>query len=62
MQPRNLTSRIGKWSAQHRRTAILGWIAFVVLAVVVGGQIGQNDLDESAAGRWGPRPGTSWRA
>ena len=32
------------------RTAILGWILFVVLAVVVGGRIGHNDLDESAAG------------
>src|SRR5688572_18285076 len=50
MQHGNLAARIGKWSAQHRRTAILGWIAFVVLAVVVGGKIGQNDLDESATG------------
>jgi uncharacterized membrane protein YdfJ with MMPL/SSD domain len=50
MQPRNLAARIGKWSAQHRRTAILGWILFVVLAVVVGGKVGQNDLDESATG------------
>src|SRR4051812_25178709 len=50
MQTRNLASRIGKWSAQHRKTAILGWILFVVLAVVVGGRIGQNDLDESATG------------
>ncbi|HEX2413425.1 MAG TPA: MMPL family transporter [Solirubrobacteraceae bacterium] len=28
----------------------MGWIVFVVLAVVVGGKIGQNDLDESASG------------
>src|SRR4051812_39679141 len=50
MQPQNLASRIGSWSARHRRTAILGWIMFVVLAVAVGGKIGQNDLDESARG------------
>jgi RND superfamily putative drug exporter len=50
MQPRNITSRIGTWSARHRRTAILGWILFVVLAVAGGGAIGQNDLDKSAAG------------
>jgi RND superfamily putative drug exporter len=50
MQPSNLAARVGRWSAQHRRTAILGWVLFVVLAVVVGGKIGQNDLDESAAG------------
>ncbi len=50
MQSRNLAARAGRWSAQHRRTAVIGWIAFVVLAVVVGGKIGQNDLDESATG------------
>jgi uncharacterized membrane protein YdfJ with MMPL/SSD domain len=50
MQPSNFAARVGKWSVRHRRTAILGWILFVVLAVVVGGRIGQNDLDESAAG------------
>ena len=48
MQSRNLAARAGRWSAQHRKTAILGWILFVVLAVVVGGKVGQNDLDESA--------------
>src|SRR3954471_14241362 len=50
MQPRNLASRIGRWSAEHRKTAILGWIAFVVLAAVLGAKVGQNDLDESASG------------
>ena len=50
MQHGNLAARIGKWSAQHRRKAILGWIAFVVLAVVVGGKVGLNDLDDSATG------------
>jgi uncharacterized membrane protein YdfJ with MMPL/SSD domain len=50
MQRQNLASRIGSWSARHRRTAILGWVLFVVLAVAVGGKIGQNDLDESATG------------
>jgi uncharacterized membrane protein YdfJ with MMPL/SSD domain len=50
MQPSNLAARAGRWSGQHRRTAILGWIAFVVLAVVVGGRIGQSHLDESATG------------
>jgi uncharacterized membrane protein YdfJ with MMPL/SSD domain len=50
MQPRNLAALVGRWSAQHRRTAVIGWILFVVLAVVVGGKIGQNDLDKSASG------------
>jgi RND superfamily putative drug exporter len=50
MESRNLAARAGRWSAQNRKAAILGWIAFVVIAVLVGGKIGQNDLDESAAG------------
>ena len=50
MQSRNIASRIGSWSAQHRRTAILGWILFVVIAVAGGAAIGQNDLDKSATG------------
>ena len=50
MQSSNVAARVGKWSATHRRTAILGWILFVVLAVVVGGAVGQNDLDDAAAG------------
>jgi uncharacterized membrane protein YdfJ with MMPL/SSD domain len=50
MQPSNLAARAGRWSAQHRKTAILGWIVFVVLAVVAGGRIGLNALGESASG------------
>ena len=50
MQSRNLAARAGRWSAQHRKTAILGWILFVVLATVVGGKVGLNDVDESAQG------------
>ena len=49
-QSRNLAARAGRWSAQHRKTAILGWILFVVLATVVGGRVGLNEIDESAAG------------
>src|SRR5687768_1544036 len=50
MQSRNLAARAGRWSAQHRKAAIVGWIVFVVLATVVGGRLGQNDLDDSARG------------
>jgi RND superfamily putative drug exporter len=50
MQSRNVAARAGRWSAQHRKIAVIGWILFVVLAVVVGGKVGQNDLDESAQG------------
>ena len=34
MHARNPAARAGRWSAQHRKTAILGWILFVVLAAV----------------------------
>jgi uncharacterized membrane protein YdfJ with MMPL/SSD domain len=50
MQSRNVAARAGRWSAQHRKIAVIGWILFLVLAVAVGGKVGQNDLDESAAG------------
>src|SRR3954462_15864760 len=50
MQSRNVAARAGRWSAQHRKTAILGWILFVVFAAVVGGTIGQRELDDSALG------------
>src|ERR671921_1492843 len=33
-------ARAGRWSAQHRKTAIWGWIAFVVVAFVIGGAVG----------------------
>ncbi|HEV2951497.1 MAG TPA: MMPL family transporter, partial [Actinomycetota bacterium] len=32
----NLAARVGRWSVQHRKTAILGWLAFVFVAVAVG--------------------------
>ena len=50
MQSQNLAARVGRWSAQHSKAAVIGWVLFVVLAVVVGGKVGQNHLDESATG------------
>jgi RND superfamily putative drug exporter len=50
LQPKNLAARAGRWSATHRKTAVLGWILFVVLATVIGGKIGQNQLKDSASG------------
>jgi uncharacterized membrane protein YdfJ with MMPL/SSD domain len=47
---RNIAHRAGRWSATHRKTAVIGWILFVVLATVVGGMVGQRNLDESAQG------------
>jgi uncharacterized membrane protein YdfJ with MMPL/SSD domain len=33
-------ARMGRWSAQHRKKAIWGWIAFVVVAFVIGNAVG----------------------
>jgi uncharacterized membrane protein YdfJ with MMPL/SSD domain len=41
----NVAARMGRWSARHRRTAILGWIAFVAVAAVLGATLGTTQLD-----------------
>jgi RND superfamily putative drug exporter len=51
----NLAARAGRWSAAHWKTATVGWVAFVVAALVVGGTIGTKQLDDSSA------PGESGR-
>ena len=45
MPSRNLAARAGRWSAQHRKTAVLGWILFVVLATFLGGKVGTKELE-----------------
>ena len=55
----NLTGRIGRWSAQHRKKAILGWLAFVVASMVIGfAVIPQEKIDNKTAGG----PGESGQA
>jgi|tagenome__1003787_1003787.scaffolds.fasta_scaffold20322161_1 hypothetical protein len=49
----NLAARAGRWSAHHRRKAILGWLAFVLLAFVVGGAVGQRGLSQVEMGNGG---------
>src|ERR1700761_8590684 len=45
-----LAGRAGRWSAQHCKAAIFGWIAFVVAAIVIGGALGTKTLTESQSG------------
>src|SRR4051812_12336459 len=47
---RNLAARAGYWSAKHRKIAIGGWLAFVVIAFVLGGAIGTKSLADDDAG------------
>src|SRR3712207_5359223 len=46
----NIAARVGRWSATHRKTAIWGWIAFVLVAVVLGGAAGTKTLAPEDAG------------
>src|SRR5215211_6941811 len=42
----NLAARVGRWSVQHRRKAVFGWLAFVFVALVVGfNLVPQKNLD-----------------
>ena len=50
MQSPNFAARAGRWSAQHRKKAILGWFAFVILATVIGGMVGTKMLADEDTG------------
>jgi RND superfamily putative drug exporter len=56
MHANTFAARAGRWSAQHRKTAIFGWIAFVVIAFVIGGAVGVEKPTEYIG------PGDSGRA
>ena len=50
MNSRNLAARAGRWSAQHRKTAILGWILFIVVATFAGQSLTQKELPQAEMG------------
>ena len=50
MQRNNIAARAGRWSAEHRRAAILGWVVFVVTAVLLGGVIGTKHIPQDNNG------------
>jgi uncharacterized membrane protein YdfJ with MMPL/SSD domain len=51
--PRNIAARAGRWSARHRKAAIIGWLAFVIVAFAIGGAIGTKQLGNSQTSRTG---------
>jgi uncharacterized membrane protein YdfJ with MMPL/SSD domain len=53
--PKNLAARMGRWSADHWKTATFGWLAFVVVAFALG-MSGAKTIDPNTAG-----PGESGR-
>ncbi|MFL5859186.1 MAG: MMPL family transporter [Solirubrobacteraceae bacterium] len=44
---RHLATRMGHWSATHRKLAIFGWLAFVIAAIVIGTAVGANKIDNN---------------
>ena len=43
----NIAARMGRWSAAHWKTAVFGWLAFVVAALVIGQVVGQKNIDQN---------------
>jgi RND superfamily putative drug exporter len=50
MQTRNLAERAGRWSARHRRVAVLGWLAVVIVSVMLGSAIGTEHIADEDLG------------
>ena len=55
-KPRNLAARMGRWSANHWKTATFGWLILVVVAFGIGSIAGTKNPDPNTAG-----PGQSGR-
>ena len=45
----NIAARMGRWSAKHRKTAIFGWLAFVIASFAIGGAVGMKTIDPNDA-------------
>jgi RND superfamily putative drug exporter len=43
----NIAARMGRWSASHWKTAVFGWLAFVVAALVIGQMVGTKEIDDA---------------
>jgi uncharacterized membrane protein YdfJ with MMPL/SSD domain len=44
MDRRNVAARAAHWSATHKKTAIFGWLGFVILAVFIGNAVGKETI------------------
>jgi len=45
----NIAARMGRWSANHWKTAVFGWLAFVVASLFIGNVVGTKQIDNSDA-------------
>ncbi len=50
MDRTSISSRAARWAAEHRRAAILGWIAFVAVAFLIGGAVGTKTIADEDLG------------
>jgi uncharacterized membrane protein YdfJ with MMPL/SSD domain len=50
VQSKNLAARAARWSAGHRKTAVFGWLAFVVIAFLLAGAVGQKTIADEDYG------------
>ena len=42
----NIAARTGRWSASHSKTAVFGWLAFVVADLAIGYTVGTKQIDQ----------------
>jgi uncharacterized membrane protein YdfJ with MMPL/SSD domain len=42
----NIAARMGRWSASHWKTAVFGWLVFVIAAFMLGGKIGTKQIED----------------
>jgi len=42
----NIAARMGRWSASHWKTAVFGWLVFVVAAFMIGAKVGTKNLKD----------------
>src|SRR3954451_1716950 len=47
---KGLAARAGRWSAQHRKKAIWGWLAFALIALMVGSMLGTQTQEAAQSG------------
>src|SRR5947207_13911594 len=45
-----LAARAGRWSAQHRKKAIWGWLAFALVAFMIGAALGTKTQTNAQSG------------
>jgi uncharacterized membrane protein YdfJ with MMPL/SSD domain len=46
----NIAARMGRWSASHWKTAVFGWLAFVVAALAIGTVVGTKNISDDDTG------------